>query len=68
MNHFVEEGERKEEHVFAFTRENLMVMCYFSSSMLKQKKKLLMYWTQHSPAIKLYSFKMHSEKGENGQS
>lgn len=41
MNHFVEEGERKEEHVFAFTRENLMVMCYFSSSTLKQKKKAL---------------------------
>lgn len=34
MNHFVE-GERKEENVFAFIEENLMVMCYFSSSMLK---------------------------------
>lgn len=35
MNHFVEEGERKEEHVFAFIAENVMVMCSFSSSMLK---------------------------------
>lgn len=37
MNHFVEEGERKEEYVFAFIGENI-IMCYFSSSMLREWK------------------------------
>lgn len=28
MNHFVEDGKRKEEHVSAFIEENLTIMCY----------------------------------------
>lgn len=36
MKNFVEEGERKEEYVFAFIGENLTIMCYFSSSVLRE--------------------------------
>lgn len=66
MNHFVEQGERKEEYASAFIEENLTIMCCFSSSMLREGESSSCF--EHSIPQPWYSFKMHDEWGEKGQS